>query len=304
MPLLQILNFGGYIMHLPLVSIIIPVYNSEKTLARCIESIINQKYQNTEIIIVNDGSTDNSMDICRKYAKQDSRIVLVDKDNSGVSDTRNVGISNASGEYLQFVDSDDWIPKNSTKSLVEKIQKTQCDMVIANFYRVINDKKAEKGHIDTEKVMNKKEFLSHMVKAPANFYYGVMWNKLYRRDIVTANRISCCTDISWCEDFLFNLDYIRYSETFSSLNVPVYFYVKNKNSLVEKQCTLKNIVSMKIKLFESYKELFESIQMYDEHRLEIKKFFIARAKDSGIGYIDSYLFKKVSGRKSVFKKPG
>lgn len=278
-------------MALPLVSIIVPVYNSEKTLVRCINSILKQQYENTEIILVNDGSTDNSLSICREYEKMDHRIKVIDKPNTGVSDTRNTGMSYASGEYFQFVDSDDWISENATKALVDRIIQTNCDMVISGFYRVVNGRKAEKAHITVNKVMNKKEFISHMMEAPANFYYGVMWNKLYRADIIRAHRITCCTDLQLCEDFLFNLDYIRYSDSFASLNIPVYYYVKTKNSLVEKQCTLKNIINMKIRLFESYKELFESTELYEENRAQVRKFFIAYAKDGGVGYGDTYFLE-------------
>ena len=186
-------------MALPLVSIIVPVYNSEKTLVRCIKSILNQQYQNTEIILVNDGSTDNSLKICQEYAKDDPRIIVIDKQNK-VSDTRNTGISHASGKYLQFVDSDDWIAENATKALVDRIQETNCDMVISGFYRVINGKKSKKSHITTDKVMNKRIYFTHDGGA-GKFYYGVMWNKLYRADIIRAHRITCCTDLDWCEDF-------------------------------------------------------------------------------------------------------
>ncbi|HEY8421026.1 MAG TPA: glycosyltransferase family 2 protein [Thermoclostridium sp.] len=275
----------------PLVSIIVPVYNSEKTLVRCINSILKQQYQNTEIILVNDGSTDNSLTICREYAKMDSRIIVIDKQNTGVSDTRNTGMSYASGQYFQFVDSDDWISENATKDLVDRMQESNCDLVIAGFYRVINGRKSEKSNITANKVMDKKEFISHMMKAPANFYYGVMWNKLYRADIIKAHGITCCTDLNWCEDFLFNLDYLRYSESFASLSNPVYYYVKTKNSLVEQQCTLKNIINMKIRLFESYKELFESTELYDENRAQIRKFLIAYAKDGCLDYADSYFLE-------------
>lgn len=278
-------------MALPLVSIIVPVYNSEKTLARCIDSILKQQYQNTEVILVNDGSTDSSLAICQEYAKNDSRIIVIDKENTGVSDTRNVGIARATGEYFQFVDSDDWIDENSTKALVDRIQETKCDMVISSFYRVINGRMAEKSHITDNKVMDKKEFISHMMEAPANFYYGVMWNKLYRGDIIRQHNITCCTDLEWCEDFLFNLDYIRYAESFASMNTPVYYYVKTKNSLVERQCTLKNIITMKIKIFESYKELFESTELYEENKAHVRKFLIAYAKDGGLGYLDTYFFE-------------
>ncbi len=272
-------------MGLVLVTIIVPVFNAENTLKRCVNSILSQEYQNTEIILVDDGSTDNSLAICLEYARKDSRVSIVAKENTGVSHSRNIGISSALGKYLQFVDSDDWITENATKVLVEKAEEAQTDMVIANFYRVINGRKAEKGNIKNKSIMDKKEIITHMMKEPANFYYGVMWNKLYRRDIITAHRIVCCTDINWCEDYLFNLDYIRYAETFVAVNVPVYYYVKTKNSLVSKECNLNSTIRMKIKLFESYKELFESMELYEEHRVQMVRFFISYARDNNVGYV-------------------
>ncbi len=284
----------GEKMGSPLVSIIVPVYNAEKTLNRCIESILFQEYRNIELILVNDGSTDSSMTICREWALQDSRATVIDKPNTGVSECRNIGISKATGEYLQFVDSDDWITENSTIAMVQRAEQTQSDLVIAKFYRVVNGITAEKGNIKADILMNKKEFMTIMMKEPANFYYGVMWNKLYRRDIISAHRICCCTDLAWCEDFLFNLDYIRYAETFACLNVPVYYYVKSKNSLVSKESSLNNVIRMKLKLFSSYRDLFESMELYEDHRAQVRKFFIAYAKDSSVGYFFPHKDKKIS----------
>lgn len=281
-------------MELPLVSIIVPIYNAERTLDRCIKSILEQEYRNFEVILVNDGSTDNSLSICRRWSSEDSRVKVFDKPNTGVSETRNIGIANAAGKYLQFVDSDDWISADSTTMMVERAEQTECDMVIANFYRVVNGCQAQKGNIKTDVVLTKKEFLSIMMNEPANFYYGVMWNKLYRRDIISAHRIYCCTDLNWSEDFLFNLDYIRFAQTIASLSKPVYHYVKTKNSLVSREFTLNNVIKMKLKIFSAYKELIESTELYEEHRAQVRKFFIAYAKDSGVGYSFMHREKKAS----------
>ena len=105
-------------MDQPLVSIILPVYNAQNHLARCIGSILNQTYKNIELIILNDGSKDHSLPVCEEFRAKDSRIVLVDKENSGVSDTRNLGLKLASGKYVQFVDSDDYIDPDFTEHLV------------------------------------------------------------------------------------------------------------------------------------------------------------------------------------------
>ncbi len=118
-------------MDQPLVSIILPVYNAQNHLARCIGSILDQTYKNIELIILNDGSRDQSLPVCEEFRARDSRIVLVDKENSGVSDTRNLGLKLAGGEYVQFVDSDDYIDPDFTQHLVEAAEAHHADLVIA-----------------------------------------------------------------------------------------------------------------------------------------------------------------------------
>lgn len=117
----------------PTVSIIVPIYNAEKHLNRCIGSILNQEYTDCELLLVDDGSTDSSGAICDGYAAKDSRIHVIHKENSGVSDTRNLAIDKACGTYLQFLDSDDWITPDATKLLVRAAKEHDCDLVISDF---------------------------------------------------------------------------------------------------------------------------------------------------------------------------
>ena len=124
-------------MELPLVSIIVPVYNAQSHLSRCLESICGQEYKNLELIVINDGSKDKSLPVCEEFRKKDSRILLVDKANSGVSDTRNLGLKLAGGKYVQFVDSDDYIAPDYTARLVEAAEKTDADLVISPYTMVI-----------------------------------------------------------------------------------------------------------------------------------------------------------------------
>ena len=124
-------------MEMPLVSIIVPVYNAQSHLSRCLESICGQEYKNLELIVINDGSKDKSLPVCEEFRKKDSRILLVDKANSGVSDTRNLGLKLASGKYVQFVDSDDYIDPDFTKHLVEAAEAHHADLVIAPYKMVI-----------------------------------------------------------------------------------------------------------------------------------------------------------------------
>ena len=108
---------------MPKISVIVPVYNTEKYIGRCIESILNQSYKELEVIVINDGSSDGSAEIIRKYAEDDSRIIFIDNKNCGVSESRNIGIRNAKGEYIQFVDSDDFIDENMLKDTLQLLEE-------------------------------------------------------------------------------------------------------------------------------------------------------------------------------------
>ena len=119
------------------ISIIVPIYNSETYLRRCLISLINQKYNNLEIILVNDGSTDNSLSICKEYEKKDSRIKLINQLNKGVAHTRNIGLDVATGDYITFVDSDDFIDKNMYSELIENIDS--CDIAVCRYVILKND---------------------------------------------------------------------------------------------------------------------------------------------------------------------
>ena len=120
----------------PLVSIIVPVYNAEQSLPRCLDSICAQTYQNLEIILVDDGSTDDSLTVCRQFAYRDDRIRVLSQTNSGVSAARNNAMETATGKYIQFVDSDDWIDENMTFLLVQRAEREQADFIISHYCRV------------------------------------------------------------------------------------------------------------------------------------------------------------------------
>ena len=207
----------------PMVSIIVPIYNAEQYLRRCVDSILNQEYTDYELLLVNDGSTDASGDICEEYGDRDPRVIVIQKENTGVSDSRNRALDRARGKYLQFLDSDDWITPDATRLFVRAAEEYGCDMVISDFYRVVGERLSPKGDIEEEGVLTREEFAAHMMENPADFYYGVLWNKLYRRDIVEEHKLRMDTDISWCEDFMFNLEYIRYAKVFYALHAPIYY---------------------------------------------------------------------------------
>lgn len=266
----------------PTVSIIVPVYNAAEGLPRCINSILQQEYTDFELILVNDGSTDASASICDEFAKTDSRIVIIHKENSGVSATRNLAIERAKGTYLQFIDSDDWITPDATRLLVETASEHSCDMVISDFYRVVGDHVSPKGDIEENRVMNQEEFASHMMENPADFYYGVLWNKLFKRSIIQKYHLRMDESLNWCEDFLFNMEYILHCDSFYALQTPIYYYVKTKGSLASQGLNISKTVKMKLTVFEFYNNFYKHIldkEDYEKNKLQVYRFLIDAAGD-------------------------
>ena len=147
------------------ISVIIPVFNGEKYLSRCINALLNQTYKNNEYIFINDGSIDNSLNILKEYEKKDDRIIIIDKENTGVSDSRNIGIRKASGDYICFCDADDIYEKNYLEVMLNLIKENNVDAVRCNFKVIDKDGKIiDKGNdILTNKMLNKEDVVNEMI---------------------------------------------------------------------------------------------------------------------------------------------
>lgn len=271
----------------PLVSIIVPVYNAEKYLERCVGSVLGQEYTNFELFLVDDGSSDASAALCDRFAAEDARVRVLHKENTGVSDSRNQALQLAQGEYVQFLDSDDWLTPEATKLFVRSAGESGCDMVIADFYRVVGENLSHKGDIEKEGLLTRQEFAEQMMENPADFYYGVLWNKLFKRSLIERYHLRMDPEISWCEDFIFNLEYIRHCKSIYALQAPVYYYVRTKGSLVSTQgAGINNTIRMKLNVFEYYNQFFKEIydeESYDDIRFHVYKFFLTAARDGFVG---------------------
>lgn len=291
-------------MNQPLVSIILPVYNAQSHLARCVGSICAQTYRNIEIIILNDGSKDQSLPVCEEFRQKDPRILLVDKANSGVSDTRNLGLKLASGKYVEFVDSDDYLDPDFTERLVAAAEENEADFVIAPYKMVIPagaskpeqvlDKiQDELGVMSVARppevreygflsagVYDKDTFALRLMDKPASYFYSVLWNKLYRRDILTGNDIQFVSEMRWAEDLVFNLRYIQYAERFVAIDKPGYYYVQNPQSICHTQINLASIVQNKLQVFRYYKELYTKLGLYDQVQPQLYKFLTAFSENA------------------------
>ena len=145
------------------ISIIMPIYNTEKYLENSIQSILKQEYKNLEILLINDGSNDNSLKICNKFKEQDNRIIVINKKHTGLSDTRNIGIKKATGDYIGFVDSDDYIDKKMFKKLIEGAEKYQCDIAMCDITETYSQNDKEKQQTSEYIKMNKKQAIDQLL---------------------------------------------------------------------------------------------------------------------------------------------
>jgi glycosyltransferase involved in cell wall biosynthesis len=269
---------------MPKVSIIVPVYNAEEGLRRCVDSILTQEFEDFELLLMDDGSSDGSPALCDEFAARDPRVKVVHKENSGVSDTRNQALDLARGEFIQFVDADDWITSDATKLLVRSAERTGCDMVISDFYRVVGDRVSRKGCIEVNAPITPVQYADFMIENPANYYYGVIWNKLIRREIVERHALRMDPELTWCEDFIFNMEYITHCERIYPLRVPIYYYVKTEGSLVAKGMKPSSIVRMKLGMIDYYRDFFRKVydqEDYRSRRGDIYGFMLRWAEDDG-----------------------
>lgn len=267
---------------MPKISIIVPCYNAEKVVSRCVDSVLAQEFRDFELLLMDDGSTDGTAAILDSYAQKDERVHVVHKENSGASDSRNRAIDLAKGEYLQFVDADDWITPEACRLFLEAAEKSGAEMVIADFYRVVKQRTSRKGSIDFDGLITRDEFADWMANSPADYYYGVLWNKFFRRDIVEAHHLRMDRNLRWCEDFIFNLEYLLYVKNVYVLRVPVYYYVKTEGSLVQQGMKIGSIVRMKLNVIEYYTNFYKHIYSpadYDDKRFKIYSFLFDYSHD-------------------------
>ena len=225
-----------------LVSVIIPVYNVEKYLKKCIESITNQTYKNIEIILVNDGSTDNSYRICQEFSEKDTRIVLLNKQNGGLSDATNYGLKFATGDYVVFVDSDDYVKSNYVESLYRMITKYKVDVVACEYSEVSESGKVLKEvHFNEPQNINKlsgKRFLQYLYED--NYVANVVaWNKIYKRSLFNSVRFE---KGRYYEDEFLIVPMFWKVKTIVLLRESLYYYVQREGSITQSAMNKKKIM--------------------------------------------------------------
>lgn len=234
-----------------LISVIVPVYNVENYINRCVDSILIQDYDYLELILVNDGSTDKSGTICDEYALKDNRVKVIHKKNGGVSSARNSGLERAAGDYILFFDSDDWIDKDTISHLYNNLNNYNADCSICSYY--INDKP-----VNTMAKRNKIEKLNKQLSIKkallSDGYGGYLWNKLYKKNIIVEHNLKFNESITIGEDLLFTINYLIKCDTISYSDTPKYHYYYRKTSALNSSFNGKKLSSI-----EAYKEIIRLI---------------------------------------------
>lgn len=249
------------------VSIIIPIYNVEKFLPVCLDSATGQTYKDIEIICIDDGTPDSGVSIVKAYMEKDSRIKLISQENQGLSGARNTGVDNSTGDYIIFLDADDWIDPETVETAVTFAEKENADAVMWGYIREFADKSTEKRIFDGNKVFDKEEtknlihrrmagLIGEELAHPENADSLVTaWGKLYRSDIIKNNSLKYVdTKIIGTEDALFSLQYFGYVDKCVFIDKPFNHYRKDNNVSLTR--------SYKPKLFSQWSALYDKMELY------------------------------------------
>ena len=261
-----------------MVSVIIPVYNGENSINECIQSVCAQTYKNLQIIIINDGSSDNTAKICDKLASMDSRITVLHLENGGVSRARNIGLSHAKGEYIQFVDGDDTLKINATEEYVKSIGCEDIDLVVSGYIKLLPEINIANNKMEDSGIYTNRDYLINTLKDPGHHYYGVVWNKLYKREIIEKNNIRFIEKACLGEDFIFNMHYIVHTVEVKVIKDRLYLYnCKKNNSLSRYDKNLTSSINELMNrhiIFDNYKRAFKSLSIYEEYKDRVQQYWL------------------------------
>jgi len=272
-----------------LISIIIPIYNSEKNLYRCIDSLIKQSVKEIEIILIDDGSIDKSLSICNEIANQDSRVKVFSQRNSGVSVARNRGINMAKGKYIMFCDSDDFVEENWCKELLNIIYENEkifavCGRAIINNragQKIINKQLFDKEFSISK--LNKEDFFKlykkYLINSPCN--------KIYVTKIINDNNIRFNEELSLGEDLLFNLEYMRYINEIKIVNKALYNYIRTDEESLDNKY---------------YENLFEIYKYLNSELYRYMKEFKVDLKEEEKDFYSSYFYMLMKVLNNTFNK--
>lgn len=245
------------------VSVIVPVYNVEKYLKNCVESLINQTYENIEIILVDDGSTDNSGKICDELSKKDNRIIVIHKENEGVSKARNTALEQSCGEYISFVDSDDSLEAGSYENLVQQMESNDLDVLAFQYY--INEKDSQENNDDVTLVSCEEALTRCVSDNEEKCFIPAVWNKLYRVETL-KEYLKFCPQYIIAEDMLVTMKVLKHAHRIGEIHHEYYNYTQREESVMHvykknKCSTIYAHEEIYEELINDYPQIAESVKI-------------------------------------------
>ena len=287
----------------PVISVIVPVYNAESYLERCLESLLNQTFSDIEIILVDDGSKDNSGRICDAFKVRDSRIKVIHQKNSGAGFARNNGLKIAAGKFVSFVDSDDYIELDTYRKIIDHIGKNNAETCIFGYNKVRDDKIFFTKTNDITGTFAGKEtrntIFLNVLGAEPSFPedYKILWLSpclsLYSLDIIRKHRVAFPSEgefVNFCEDFLFNIDYYFHASIVTVINEAFYYYCDNKNSsgTAYNEKRFRTDANLYLEVSKRLKNYITDADFLAKAQERLQRTFLSRVRNC-VMYISAYL---------------
>lgn len=249
-------------------TVIVPVYNKAVFLDECIQSILGQSCHAIQLLLVDDGSTDESLAICRRYEAEDCRVQVLSQPNRGVSAARNLGLDHAAGKYIVFVDADDWVGPDYVKHLTDGMENGDCQMAVCNYYEYYwqeDGRMVPKDYCKGKRSL--KQYLLDMAKKPIHNYYGVPWNRCFERRLIEQNRLRFDETLRYGEDTAFTLNYLPYVRQVNTLpGLDYYYRYVNRTAVTKTSRDNRQHIEQVAAVYRNYKTLWCRLGWFNRYK--------------------------------------
>ena len=255
----------------PMVSVVIPAYNVTKTLQRLLDCLLNQTWQNLQIILVDDGSEDGTILMAREAAEKDPRLTVVTQGNLGISYARNAGLALCEGKYIRFIDADDTLPLDSIERMVRRAEKDGSELVIGGYDQYFGERRSFHNLAGRDDTVPCDDMMRHLCDHANSYFYGVLWNKLFLREIAEKQNCRFQENLTWGEDFAFVMDYLAGVSRVSFMKDSLYDYRRSANSTSIRQvldCVKHPAENTRIKgdLYRHLKDMYRKRGLFEKYK--------------------------------------
>jgi len=255
----------------PMVSVVIPAYNVTKTLQRLLDCLLNQTWQNLQIILVDDGSEDGTVLMAREAAEKDPRLTVVTQGNLGISYARNAGLALCEGKYIRFIDADDTLPLDSIERMVRRAEKDGSELVIGGYDQYFGERRSFHNLAGRDDTVPCDDMMRHLCDHANSYFYGVLWNKLFLREIAEKQNCRFQENLTWGEDFAFVMDYLAGVSRVSFMKDSLYDYRRSANSTSIRQvldCVKHPAENTRIKgdLYRHLKDMYRKRGLFEKYK--------------------------------------